>query len=246
MAKKKVMLFIVEGPTDETSLSTVLNRIFSSTTVKFQVVHGDVLTKDFTSSDKIVAAVWEQVKAFMGEIYKKGDICRIVHLTDMDGVFVPDDAVIEDSTRGEDAPPYYTATQIQTPNRVGILGRNQRKRNNINRLSACPQIAGIPYSMYYFSLNLDHVLHGRTNISEWEKIQCAVEFDLKYGDDPNGFTLFMKGSSFSVCDDYRSSWAFIKTGTHSLERYSNFGIELPSLEVEATENAEELPDNTSD
>lgn len=28
MAKKKVMLFIVEGPTDETSLSTVLNRIF--------------------------------------------------------------------------------------------------------------------------------------------------------------------------------------------------------------------------
>lgn len=29
MAKKKVMLFIVEGPTDETSLSTVLNRIFS-------------------------------------------------------------------------------------------------------------------------------------------------------------------------------------------------------------------------
>ena len=59
MAKKKVMLFIVEGPTDETSLSTVLNRIFSSSTVKFQVVHGDILTRDFTSSDKIVAAVWE-------------------------------------------------------------------------------------------------------------------------------------------------------------------------------------------
>lgn len=96
MAKKKVMLFIVEGPTDETSLSTVLNRIFSSSTVKFQVVHGDVLTRDFMSSDKIVAAVWDQVKAFMGEIYKKSDICRIVHLTDMDGVFVPDDAVVED------------------------------------------------------------------------------------------------------------------------------------------------------
>ena len=52
MAKKKVMLFIVEGPTDETSLSTVLNRIFSSATVKFQVIHGDILTRDFTSSDK--------------------------------------------------------------------------------------------------------------------------------------------------------------------------------------------------
>lgn len=95
MAKKKVMLFIVEGPTDETSLSTVLNRIFSSATVKFQVIHGDILTRDFTSSDKIVVAVWAQVKEFMGSIYRKSDICRIVHLTDMDGVFIPDDAVVE-------------------------------------------------------------------------------------------------------------------------------------------------------
>lgn len=87
MAKKKVMLFIVEGSTDETSLSTVLSRIFSSSTVKFQVVHGDVLTHDFTSSNKIVTAVWEQVKDFMGSVYKKSDICRIVHLTDTDGVF---------------------------------------------------------------------------------------------------------------------------------------------------------------
>ena len=84
--------------------------------------------------------------------------------------------------------------------------------------------------MYYFSLNLEHILHGRTNLSDWEKIRCAEEFDLKYGDDPDGFTLFMKESSFSVCDDYRSSWAFIKTELHSLERYSNFGIELPSVE----------------
>ena len=88
MAKKKVMLFIVEGPTDEASLSTVLNRIFSSSTVKFQVVHGDILTRDFTSADKIVAAVWEQVKEFMGSIYRKSDICRIVHLPDMDGVHI--------------------------------------------------------------------------------------------------------------------------------------------------------------
>ena len=231
MAKKKVMLFIVEGPTDETSLSTVLNHIFSSATVKFQVVHGDILTRDFTSSDKIVTAVWGQVKNFMGEIYKKNDICRIVHLTDMDGVFIPDDAIVEDEAMETNAPPHYTDTQIQTPNRANILDRNQRKRDNIDKLSACPKIAGIPYSMYYFSLNLDHVLHERTNLSDWEKIQCAEDFDLKYGDDPNGFIQFMKGSSFSICDDYRGSWAFIKTGLHSLERYSNFGIELPSIEV---------------
>ena len=237
MAKKKVMLFIVEGPADETSLSTVLISIFNSSTVKFQVVHGDILTRDFTASDKIVAAVWEQVKAFMGDIYKKNDICRIVHLTDMDGVYIPDAAVVHDASMEPKAPPFYTDTQIQTPNVDGIRDRNQRKRDSINRLSACPKISGIPYSMYYFSLNLDHVLHGKTNLSDWEKVQCAEEFDLKYGDDPNGFILFMKESSFSVCDDYRSSWAFIKTELHSLERYSNFGIELPP--VDATHAATE-------
>lgn len=229
MAKKKVMLFIVEGQTDETCLSTVLNHIFSSSTVKFQVIHGDILTRDFTASDKIVAAVWEQVKSFMGNIYKKSDICRIVHLTDMDGVFVPDDAVVEVGSIENGRSLYYTDTQIRTMNRAGILDRNRRKRNNIERLSACPRISNIPYSMYYFSLNLDHVLHGKTNISDWEKIRCAEEFDIRYGEDPDGFTLFMKESSFSVCDDYRKSWAFIKQDLHSLERYSNFGIELPPV-----------------
>lgn len=116
-----------------------------------------------------MAAVWEQVKEFMGSIYRKSDICRIVHLTDMDGAFIPDDAVVEDNTVEIGAPPYYTETQIQTSNRAGILDRNQRKRNNIDRLSACPKVAGIPYSMYYFSLNLEHILHGRTNLSDWEK-----------------------------------------------------------------------------
>lgn len=85
----------------------------------------------------------------MGEIYKKIDICRIVHLTDMDGVFVPDNAVVEDNMMADGAPPHYTETQIQTPNRVGILDRNKRKRKNVDRLSACPRIAGIPYRTLY-------------------------------------------------------------------------------------------------
>lgn len=227
MAKKKIILFIVEGPSDETSLSTVLSRIFSSSSVKFQVIHGDILTRGFTSPEKIVTAVWDQVKAFMGVIYRKSDICQIVHLTDTDGVFIPDSAVVEDYALDAGAYPHYTETQIQTPDPAALLDRNRRKRNNINRLSIRTEISGIPYSMYYFSSNLDHVLHGKMNLSEWEKIRYAEEFDLKYGDDPDGFTLFMKESSFSKCDDYRSSWTFIKTELHSLKRYTNLGIALP-------------------
>lgn len=226
MAKKKIMLFIVEGPTDETSLSTVLSRIFSSDTVRFQVVHGDVLTQDFVAPDKIVAAVNEQIKLFRGSIYKPSDFCKVVHLADTDGVFIPDEAVIKEDIGGKSYP-FYTDTQILTRDPAKIMDRNARKSRNIARLSSIGKIGGIPYSFYYFSCNLDHVLHGNNNLSEAEKITCSRAFDLQYADDPNAFIRFMKDESFAVQGTYSETWAFIKQGTRSLERHSNFGIELP-------------------
>lgn len=226
MARKKIMLFIVEGPTDETSLSTVLSRIFSSETVRFQVVHGDVLTQDFVEPDKIVTAVNDQIKQFRGSVYKTGDFCKVVHLADTDGVFIPEEAVVEENAAGKQYP-FYTDTHILTPTPTNIIDRNIRKRRNISKLSSIGKVGGIPYSFYYFSCNLDHVLHGRNNLSEAEKITCSREFDLQYADDPNAFIHFMKEESFAVRGTYQQTWTFIKQGSHSLERYSNFGIELP-------------------
>ena len=209
MAKKKIMLFIVEGPTDETSLSTVLSRIFSSDTVRFQVVHGDVLTRDFVAPDKIVAAVYEQVKLFRGSVYKPGDFCKIVHLADTDGAFIPESAVVKEALEGKQYP-FYTDTQILAPEPENILDRNVRKSRNIARLSSIGKIGGIPYSFYYFSCNLDHVLHGRNNLSEAEKIMCSRAFDLRYADAPDAFIRFMKDESFAVRGTYQETWAFIK------------------------------------
>ena len=226
MAKKKIMLFIVEGPTDETSLSTVLSRIFSSDTVKFQVVHGDVLTRDFVAPDRIIAAVNEQIKLFRGNIYKPSDFCKVVHLADTDGAFIPEDAVVAEAVEGRQYP-FYTDTQILTPEPANIIDRNARKGRNIAKLASTGRGGGIPYSFYYFSCNLDHVLHGRNNLSEAEKIACSRDFDLQYADDPNAFIRFMRDESFAVQGTYQETWAFIKQGTRSLERHSNFRIELP-------------------
>ena len=229
MAKKKILLFIVEGPTDETSLSTVLSRIFSSDEIKFHVVHGDVLTRNFAGTDGIKKAVYAQIKSFCDRswgIYNLKDICRVVHLTDTDGVFVTDEAVIKEDIKGKKYP-FYTDSQILTPKPANIIDRNVRKSSNIAKLSSIGRIGGIPYSFYYFSCNLDHVLHGRNNLSEAEKIVCSRDFDLKYADDPNAFIRFMKDESFAVQGAYQETWTFIKQGVHSLERHSNFGIELP-------------------
>lgn len=228
MAKKKIMLFIAEGPTDETSLSTVLSRIFSSDKVKFQICHGDILTNDFPTPDKIVRTVYEQVKLFCGGIYKMSDICKIVHLTDMDGVYAPEIAIKMPETVDDTIKyPYYSETEILTPFPEHIARRNYCKRENINRLSVVSAIGGIPYSLYYLSSNLEHVLHNELNLTDRDKIRLSREFDLKYAEDPNGFIELMKNSSFSVNGTYHDTWAFIKADMHSLERHCNLGIMLP-------------------
>lgn len=234
MAKRKILLFIVEGSTEETSLATVLGRIFTSQTVRFKVVHGDILTKDFITPDKILSAVNELIRNFRGGIYKASDICQVIHLVDMDGAYIPDTAVVEDHGKQEDKYPYYTEEQILTPTPETIIDRNLRKRRCINKLTGVGMIRNIPYSLYYFSSNLDHTLYGRTNLTEWEKVEAAEQFDLQYGEAPDAFIKFMKGSSFAVEGSYHDTWAFIKMDCHSLERFSNFGICLPNIETEET------------
>ena len=43
-ATRKVVLFVVEGPSDEAALGGLLGRVFDSDVVKFDVVHGDLFT----------------------------------------------------------------------------------------------------------------------------------------------------------------------------------------------------------
>lgn len=39
---RKVVLFIVEGPSDEAALGGIFTKIFNNAAVKFDVIHGDV------------------------------------------------------------------------------------------------------------------------------------------------------------------------------------------------------------
>lgn len=44
---KQVMIFIVEGPTEETALAQILSRIFSTSQIKFEIVHGDITIEPY-------------------------------------------------------------------------------------------------------------------------------------------------------------------------------------------------------
>lgn len=222
MKRKKVVLVIVEGPSDEEALGAVLNNYFDKDRVYVHTHHGDITTEKGNKCSNIISKVNECVKLCMRQYpFKRSDFKRIIHVVDMDGAFIPDNAIVEDKDAYK---PIYTEEVIRTNHPEGIVKRNAQKRENINRLIPTSIIGNIPYQIYYMSSNLDHVLYNKLNSTDVEKESDANDFAIKYKDDLIGFKSFIQESDFSVNKDFMDSWNYIKQGNHSLERHTNFGL----------------------
>ena len=222
MKRKKVVLVIVGGPSDEEALGPVLNNYFDKDRVYVHTHHGDITTEKGNKCSNIISKVNECVKQCMRQYpFKRSDFKRIIHVVDMDGAFIPDNAIVEDKDAYK---PIYTEEVIRTNHPEGIVKRNAQKRENINRLIPTSIIGNIPYQIYYMSSNLDHVLYNKLNSTDVEKESDANDFAIKYKDDLIGFKSFIQESDFSVNQDFMGSWNYIKQGNHSLERHTNFGL----------------------
>ena len=224
LSRKKVLFVIVEGPSDETALGVLLNRLFDRNAVYVHIWHGDVTSDAKSNPSNIISKVGNAVRFYAkSQHYGKKDFSEILHITDTDGVFIPENYVIEDLTLTDHL---YSETAIRTPRRDHILERNRLKADNINRLLSCKEIWSIPYSLYYMSSNLNHVLYGRLNCTDDEKENNAYRFASTYKDDLDGFLNYMRESDFSVMTGYKESWDFIRQEGHSLERHTNLGMKL--------------------
>ena len=63
---KKVVLFIVEGITDEISLALVLSKIIEKDKlVRFKVINGDITSEYGTSSSNILNKITKVIKEFI-------------------------------------------------------------------------------------------------------------------------------------------------------------------------------------
>ncbi len=233
MPRKKIVFVIVEGPSDEEALGVLLNRFYDSKAVYVHVMHCDITTELDVMPNNIVAKIGSLVKNYAGRIFKSGDFSQIIHITDMDGAFIPNDAVVEDPAA---AKPIYSVTEIRTQRKAGIEDRNRRKRENLNRLSSTAKVWNIPYQIYYMSCNLDHTLYGKPNSTDEEKENDSYAFAKRYREDIPGFIKFISESDFSVMDSYPQSWQYIREGLHSLERHSNFGLCFKTDDRDAGDN----------
>ena len=225
MASKRVVMIIVEGPTDDEALGLLFTRFFDQNQVYIQIVHGDITSSRHVNAqniqNKITDFVKENAKKYA---FKQSDIQEVIQITDTDGAFIPDSQVVFDNGRKR---PFYTTSQILCAHPDRMIQRNHQKSQNLRRLSALTKIwRQIPYHIFYMSSNLDHVLYNKLNSTNEEKEDNAFYFAKKYKERLEDFIIFMTESDFSVCGDYKASWAFIQEGNRSLERHSNLGILL--------------------
>ena len=121
MKGKKIILFIVEGITDQTCLGFVLSQILNSNRVEFALTEGDITSKMGINPNNIPAKIGEIVKEFSGKIFKAIDFIEVVHLVDMDGAYILDYQIVEKTPEtpvDPDKPqkPYYSDNQIFVDN----------------------------------------------------------------------------------------------------------------------------------
>ncbi len=219
MREKKVVLFIVEGPSDEAALGSVMKEYFSSDEVQFVVVHGDITLKDNVSLDDIKKKINEQIEYLQRRYrYNFDDFIRIIHIVDMDGVYIPSEDIknadIEEVQYYED---FILAKHVQV-----IADRNKRKGDILFKLRKTGKIHEIPYRIYFNSCNLEHVLYGELkNYSDEEKQRLSDEFADKYDGRAEEFVTFISEPAIAVLGTYQKTWDYIEKDKNSLHRHSN-------------------------
>ncbi len=89
MKTRKIILFIVEGISDKTSLGGIIDKIIKSEDIKFHITDGDITSDKYTTSVNAVKKVNEHIKGFLNNNgFERSDLLKVIHLIDTDGAYV--------------------------------------------------------------------------------------------------------------------------------------------------------------
>lgn len=222
MSEKKVIVFIAEGPSDEAALGTIMKEYFSNNEIQFVVVHGDITLQDYVSPESILTKINDQIENVKRKYrYNQDDFTKIIHITDMDGVYIPD----TDVKKAEVTSIQYYADHIEAPNAEVAATRNRRKGDILYKLRKSGKVHDIPYRIYFNSCNLEHVLYNELkDFSNEEKQELSDEFAEKYEGKVNEFIEFISNPTLAAPGTYQKTWDYIEKGRNSLQRHSNMHL----------------------
>lgn len=218
--RNKLVIFIVEGQSEENALYPVMKSFFYPDEVIFYIYHGDLTVKSYAGSTpmkEIESIVKRVMKRYA---LKRSDIRLVAELTDTDGCFIPDEFIIQDdSAKHID----YSDGEIRTMFKESIEERNMKRRINLDFLISSSSLkGGIPYSIYYFSRNLEHAIYGISgHVNDGRKTTLAYRFSDRFGKDCKAFAGYLEDEGITPEGSYQKTWEAIQSGRESLKRHSN-------------------------
>lgn len=170
---KKIILLLVEGPTDEDALALVFSNLVNDHDIEFEVLHTDITADEDMTVKYIENRIEDEINCYLNKnsFIEREDILKVVQIIDTDGAFIPS-AMIQQSETGKTE---YFETYIAVKNKDRLTRRNISKRKIVYHLAKADCIAGFPYEIYFFSRNMEHVLHGISqDLSDDEKENLGI------------------------------------------------------------------------
>lgn len=228
---KQIILFIVEGESDKRSFENILNHLVSNDVVRFKVVNGDITIKSnkYTVRKRINDKIKEFLKEPKNKFLTPKDISKVVHLVDLDATFIDSSKIIKHDKDEK----IYLNDQYFVPNVNNIIRRNKEKKEVLLKLKDLTYIEYkdekvariLPYVVYYFSCNLEHVLHNNPNVSTVkQKIELSENFAEEYLNKEKDFLPFIRQPDFASPFSYDKSWEEAIKPENALKRMTNFNL----------------------
>ena len=227
---KKIILLLVEGPSDEDALAVIYSKLVEAHNIEFDVLHTDITADEKMTVKYIEAKIKSEIKKYLERhpFIQKADILKVVQIIDTDGAFVPRSQV-KPSKEGRTE---YFDTHIEAKNLDRLIRRNISKRMIVYHLMKSKKVAGYDYEIYYFSRNLEHVLHNLPQtLTDEEKEDLAFEVADRYSQSPIEFLHFLYHADFHVKGTYEDTWKFIMQNGNSLKRYCNMSVFFERLGI---------------
>lgn len=227
---KKVILFLVEGPTDEDALAVIFTKLVNDHDIEFDVLHTDITADENMTVKYIEERIDKEIQKYLLKnlFIVADDILKVIQIIDTDGAFIPPSLV----RQSENGKTEYFDTHIEAKNKDRLIRRNLSKRKIVYSLYNQETVAGFSYEIYYFSRNMEHVLHDRAeDLTDDEKENLAFDIADQYTDQPEKFLEYLYDDGFHVCGTYKDTWEFIMDGNHSLNRYCNVAVFFEQLGI---------------
>lgn len=181
--KKKIVLFIVEGITDQISLENIVDTLVDEhnsssryeDNVIFEISEGDI-TSDYKSRpNNIKSKITKIIKAKGKRKYEPTDYKEVIHIIDTDGAYIDDNKIFQDKSKEKF---FYGPDGIYYKNRDDVIKRNKHKREIIDSLLKTKTVYGsVKYRVFFLSSNIEHVLHNEMNVEDARKTELAKAFE---------------------------------------------------------------------